>query len=467
MQDNYNVSSDKTSVKTGEGVRNLEIISRLEQIPVSRFHYKLLVLTGLGWLFDAMDTGIIAFVLPILAKEWGLSATQMGFIGSIGLLGMAVGAVLAGTAADKFGRKAVFAVTLMIYSMATGLCGLAWNYESLLVFRFLVGFGLGGELPVAATLMAEYSPPATRGRFIVLLESFWAVGWLAAALIAYLVIPRFGWQMAFFIGALPALYVFIIRMGVPESIRYLIHKGRQSEALEIVSRIELSAGIIPPAQQAIIKDSIVQNPADEKKLAFKELWTAQFAKRTIILWLIWFGIVYSYYGIFTWLPSLMVKQGHTVIKTFEYVLIMTLAQLPGYFSAAYLVDRIGRKATLAMYLALSAVSAYFFGQGGSAEVVLLWGSLMSFFNLGAWGVVYTYTPELYPTRIRAFGSGWAAAVGRFGGILAPTVVGYMITGPQGFAQVFTMFTGVMMVVAIAVGLFGEETKGKALDEISS
>lgn len=443
----------------------MDIIHRLERIPVSRFHYKLLVLTGLGWLFDAMDTGIIAFVLPVLAKEWSLSATQMGFIGSMGLLGMAVGAVLAGSAADRFGRKTVFSVTLVIYSIATGLCGLAWNYESLLFFRFLVGFGLGGELPVAATLMAEYSPPASRGRFIVLLESFWAAGWLAAALISYFIIPRYGWQMAFFIGALPALYVFFIRLAMPESIRFLMDKGRQQEALAIVGKIEQSAGVEPVVQPAAMSNTTVE-PAGTK-VVFKELWTPRFAKRTIMLWIIWFGIVYSYYGIFTWLPSLMVQQGHTVIKTFEYVLIMTVAQLPGYFSAAYLVDRIGRKATLAIYLAMSAVSAYFFGQGGSAEVVLLWGSLMSFFNLGAWGVVYTYTPELYPTRIRAFGSGWAAAVGRFGGILAPTIVGYMIAGQQGMGQVFTMFTGVMLAVAIAVWLFGEETKGRTLDEISS
>lgn len=443
----------------------MEVISRLESVPVSRFHYKLLVLTGLGWLFDAMDTGVIAFILPVLASEWGLSTAQMGYIGSIGLLGMAVGAVLAGSAADKFGRKAVFSFTLIIYSVATGLCGLAWNYESLLVFRFLVGFGLGGELPVAATLMTEYSPPGKRGRFVVLLESFWGAGWLVAALISYLIIPRYGWQMAFFIGALPALYVFFIRLAVPESIRYLMDKGRQAEALEIVAKIEKEAGVISTVQPAATTATELTKTS-EPKLAFKELWTAQFAKRTIILWIIWFGIVYSYYGIFTWLPSLMVKQGHTVIKTFEYVLIMTLAQLPGYFSAAYFIDRIGRKATLSIYLAMSAVSAYFFGLGGSAGVVLFWGSLMSFFNLGAWGVVYTYTPELYPTRIRAFGSGWAAAVGRFGGILAPTIVGYMITGPEGLPKVFTMFTGVMMVVALAVWLFGEETKGKTLDEIS-
>ncbi|MBP2664331.1 MAG: naiP, partial [Firmicutes bacterium] len=308
----------------------MDVIRRLEQIPVSRFHYKLLALTGLGWMFDAMDTGIIAFVLPVLAKEWSLTGAQMGFIGSIGLLGMAIGAVLGGLAADRYGRKAVFTVTLLMYSVATGLCGVAWSYESLLMFRFLVGFGLGGELPVAATLMTEYSPPARRGRFIVLLESFWGVGWLAAALISYFVIPRFGWQMAFFIGAVPALYVFFIRMGVPESIRYLIAKGRHAEALEIVAKIERSVGIESTVQPAATSNVDLPN-LTEDKIAFKELWTGKFAKRTIILWIIWFGIVYSYYGIFTWLPSLMVQQGHTVLKTFEYVLIMTVAQLPGYF----------------------------------------------------------------------------------------------------------------------------------------
>lgn len=438
----------------------MDILSRLERIPAGSFHYRLLFVTGLGWLFDAMDTGIIAFVLPVLAKQWSLTATQIGFIGSIGLVGMALGAVLSGFVADRFGRKWVFAATLVLYSVATGFCGLAWNYESLLVFRFLVGFGLGGELPVAATLMAEYSPSAQRGRFIVLLESFWGLGWLAAALISYLIIPEFGWQTAFFIGAAPALYVFYIRMHVPESVRYLIAKGRLEEAHQIVSAIERKAGIEPAAQP------VAPAQAVEEKSSFAELWSPAFAKRTFMLWLLWFGIVYSYYGIFTWLPSLMVGKGYTVVKTFEYVLIMTLAQLPGYFSAAYLVEAIGRKNTLASYLALSAVCAYFFGQGGEPWAVLLWGSLMSFFNLGAWGVVYTYTPELYPTRIRAFGSGWAAAVGRFGGIFAPLIVGHVIAGGSDFSGVFIMFTGVMLATAAAVFMLGEETRGRQLDEIS-
>ncbi len=441
----------------------MDLTTRLEKLPVGKFHYKLLVATGLGWMFDAMDTGLIAFVLPALAKAWGLTAAQMGIIGSAGLVGMALGAVIAGAAADRFGRKAVFSVTLLIYSVATGLCGLAWNYESLLVFRFFVGFGLGGELPVAATLMTEYSPPAVRGRFMVLLESFWGVGWLVAALLSYLFIPYYGWQAAFFIGALPALYVFVIRLAIPESVRYLASSGKLDEANRIVARLETQAGITPvyAAATASTETAAVTGRTD-----FRELWSPHFLKRTAMLWIVWFGIVYSYYGIFTWLPSLMVTQGYTMIKTFEYVLIMTLAQLPGYFSAAWLVDKVGRKITLAAYLAGTALASYFFGQGGSPATVLFWGSLISFFNLGAWGVIYTYTPELYPTRVRALGSGWAAGVGRIGGVLAPAVVGYMIGGVDGFSRIFTMFTITLVIIALAVLVLGEETKNKTLDEIS-
>ncbi len=438
----------------------MDILSRMERIPLGRFHYRLLAFTGFGWMFDAMDTGIIAFVLPTLAKAWGLSSAQMGYIGSAGLIGMALGAVLAGTAADRIGRRNLFAATLVLYSIATGLCGLAWNFESLLAFRFLVGFGLGGQLPVAVTLMTEYSPPDKRGRFIVLLESFWGLGWLAAALVAYLVIPHYGWQAAFLIGSLPALYVFQVWRGVPESVRYLVDKGRVQEAHHLVCQLEKAAGL------AVADEAVLPPKQEQTRAAFSDIWGRAFIRRTLMLWLLWFGIVYSYYGIFTWLPSLLVGQGYTVLKSFEAVLWMTLAQLPGYFAAAYLVDKIGRKLTLSGFLAACALCAYFFGQGGSETMLLVWGSLMSFFNLGAWGVVYTYTPELYPTRIRALGSGWAAAVGRIGGILAPTVVGYMIAGQGGFEKIFAMFTAVMLGVALIVMLLGEETKGRTLSEIN-
>ena len=437
------------------------VLERLEALPLGRFHYKLLLVTGLGWLFDSMDTGLIAFILPVLAKEWGLAPGQMGLIGSIGLIGMALGAVVSGTIADRIGRKKVFTITVLLYSIASAFCALSWNYQSLLVFRFLVGFGLGGELPVAATLVSEYAPSRVRGRFIVLLESFWGLGWIAAACIAYFFIPLYGWRMAFLIGALPALYVCLIRMHMPESVRYLLAHGRVGEARQIVVSLERQLHV--PVAPFVSEKETVPVVA---KASFRELWKKPFASRTIMLWLVWFGINFSYYGIFMWLPSLVFQQGFTVVKTFEYVLIMTMAQLPGYYCAAWLVDKIGRKYTLSAFLLFSGVASYFFGHASTAAALMMWGSVMSFFNLGAWGVLYTYTPEQYPTAIRALGSGWAAGFGRFGGMAAPMMVGALLARSFGFASVFYMFALVFAAVAVIVMSLGVESKQKDLESIS-
>ncbi|WP_287046246.1 MFS transporter [Megasphaera sp.] len=437
------------------------VLERLEALPVGRFHYKLLLVTGLGWLFDLMDTGLIAFILPVLAKEWGLAPGQMGLIGSIGLIGMALGAVISGTVADRIGRKKVFTITVLLYSIASAFCALSWNYQSLLVFRFLVGFGLGGELPVAATLVSEYAPSRVRGRFIVLLESFWGLGWIAAACIAYFFIPVYGWRMAFLIGALPALYVCLIRLHMPESVRYLLTRGRVDEARQIVLSLEKQLHV----PSALFTGETEPVPV-VAKASFRELWKKPFMSRTIMLWLVWFGINFSYYGIFMWLPSLVFQQGFTVVKTFEYVLIMTLAQLPGYYCAAWLVDKIGRKYTLSAFLLFSGVASYFFGHASTAATLMMWGSVMSFFNLGAWGVLYTYTPEQYPTAIRALGSGWAAGFGRFGGMAAPMMVGVLLARSFGFASVFYMFALVFAAVAVIVLSLGVESKQKDLESLS-
>lgn len=437
------------------------VLERLEALPVGRFHYKLLLVTGLGWLFDSMDTGLIAFILPVLAKEWGLAPGQMGLIGSIGLIGMALGAIISGTVADRIGRKKVFTITVLLYSIASAFCALSWNYQSLLVFRFLVGFGLGGELPVAATLVSEYAPSRVRGRFIVLLESFWGLGWIAAACIAYFFIPVYGWRMAFLIGALPALYVCLIRLHMPESVRYLLTRGRVDEARQIVLSLEKQLHV----PSALFTGETETVPV-VAKASFRELWKKPFMSRTIMLWLVWFGINFSYYGIFMWLPSLVFQQGFTVVKTFEYVLIMTLAQLPGYYCAAWLVDKIGRKYTLSAFLLFSGVASYFFGHASTAATLMMWGSVMSFFNLGAWGVLYTYTPEQYPTAIRALGSGWAAGFGRFGGMAAPMMVGALLARSFGFASVFYMFALVFAAVAVIVLSLGVESKQKDLESLS-
>ena len=438
----------------------MDILTRLHNLPPSRFHYKLLVLVGIGWLFDAMDTGLVSFVLPALGKDWALAPAQLGWIVSIAFVGMALGAVFSGWLADRFGRKTVFAGTMVVYSIATGLCALAPDLTVLLVCRFFVGVGLGGQLPVAVSLVSEYAPPKVRGRFIVLLESFWGLGWLSAALVSYFFIPQTGWHSAFLFGALPLFYVPLVLKFVPESVPYLLSRGKTNEAHRLVSALEIQSGIMPPTE------AVAAPAAPCERIRFVQLWQHPFARRTLMLWLVWFGIVFSYYGIFTWLPKLLVEQGNTVVKTFEYVLVMIVAQLPGYIAAAALVERIGRKATLAGFLAACAACAWFFGQSTTAAEVMVWGSLMSFFNLGAWGVLYTYTPELYPLRFRAFASGWAGAIGRVGGILAPMVVAAMVGNSGGFGNIFMMFALVMLLIVAVILVLGEETKGRTLEDIS-
>lgn len=436
---------------------------RLDAQPLGRGHWRVTFLAGLGWMFDAMDIALLSFVLVALAAEWGLSDEQVGLAASVGFLGMFVGAGLGGTLADRYGRKAMMLATLLVYSLATGLTAFAWSYGALLAFRFVTGLGLGGELPVASTLVSEIAPARERGRLIVLLESFWAYGSILAALISFLVIPTYGWRVAFLIGGLPALLVLVLRRGLPESPRYLLSKGRTEEALREAARFGVDTADLPP--------SAVTTPRRGGNLG--RLWGAGYARRTLMLWVLWFGMVFSYYGIFTWLPRILQTQGYGLTRSFGYVLIITLAQVPGYFSAAVLVERWGRKPTLVSYLVGSAVAALLFGlRGLGADApegeLLLWGSLVSFFNLGAWGVVYGYTPELYPTAVRGSGAGWAAAVGRIGGIVGPSLVGVMLGTLQlGTLAVFALFAVVLLVIAADVALLGEETKGRSLDEIAA
>ncbi|MNH93030.1 putative niacin/nicotinamide transporter NaiP [compost metagenome] len=394
-------------------------------------HRKLLFSAGLSWMFDAMDVGILSFIIAALKVEWNLSPGQVGLLGSINSIGMVLGAALAGYFADRYGRKNILLWTLLIFSAASGLSALAISFTMLCVLRFVSGVGLGGELPVASTLVSETMPVQERGRAVVLLESFWAAGWLLSALISYFVIPHYGWQAAFVIGALPALYAIYLRRAIDDSPRF-------------------------------------EKMKSERRLGFSEklklVWSAGNRRSTIMLWVLWFTVVLSYYGMFLWLPNVMMLKGFSLIKSFEYVLIMTIAQLPGYFTAAYFIEKFGRKFVLVGYLVLTALSAIWFGYSTSEGMLMAAGICLSFFNLGAWGGLYAYTPELYPTRIRSTGVGLATSIGRIGGVIGPLLVGYWIGAKVGIDSIFAFFFVTIVVGAAAVLFLGKETKGLELQD---
>jgi len=442
------------------------IAQRIDRLPSTPLLRKILLLTGIGWLFDAMDQGMIAGVMASIGKDWALSAFQVGVLGSSAMLGMILGASLSGIAADKWGRRTVIMWTLILFGVASGLSGFAVSYPMLLVLRFLTGFGLGGELPVAATLVSEFSPKNIRGRNVVILESFWAWGWILAALVAYLMIPVYGWRIAFFVGAVPALFAAYLRKVVPESPRYLGSVGKEKEADALVRTMERQANIEVYPEKSPIKDS---EKITASRTSLKELWSRKYFQSTFVLWSVWIGINFGYYGFVLWMPSLLVAQGFDLVKSFQFTLIMSFAQLPGYFSAGYLIEKIGRKRTLAIYFAGTAIAAWLFGHASSTEQILAYGCALYFFAMGAWGSVYAYTPEVYPTKVRGSGTGWAAAFGRIGAFVAPLVVPvlYKTYGEQaGHIYVFILLTSIFALAVLIVALFGKETMGKSLEEIS-
>lgn len=429
---------------------------RLDRLPFNRQHGRLLVASGVGWALDAMDVGLISYVMAVLARQWSMSATQVSLLGSIGFVGMAVGASLGGILADRIGRRSVFVLTLVLYGIASGAMAFTASLGMLLVLRLFVGLGLGAELPVASTLVSEFAPRRLRGRIIVLLESFWALGWILAAVLGYLVVSPTdnGWRWAMLAGAVPALYAVVARFHLPESVRFLEAKGRDADAERSVRVFESASGVAPmPSAPA----------AALPRVRARELFGHGHARRTVALWLTWFFVNFSYYGAFTWLPSLLAAR-FSLVKSFEYTLIISLAQIPGYFLAAWLVERLGRRITLSSFLVVSAVTAVGFGQAGSVGGVLAWGLLMSAANLGAWGVLYAVTPEIYPTRLRGTGAGAAAGFGRIASIVAPLAVPPLLAlGGGGQGLVFAVF-GAAFALAAAGALALPELRGRALED---
>ncbi|MPM26785.1 putative niacin/nicotinamide transporter NaiP [bioreactor metagenome] len=350
--------------------------------------------------------------------------------------------------------------------MATGAAALSWSVASLVVFRFIVGIGLGAELPVASTLVSEFAPRRIRGRMVVFLEAFWAVGWILAALIGYFVIPAFpsGWRWALVVGIVPTLWAVVVRLGLPESVRFLEQQGRTDRAEEAVRRFESS----PPMLTRVRMPQDV--PTGVEEITAGSIWARPLVRRTVALWVVWFTINLSYYGAFTWLPTLLLGRGFTLTRSFEYVLLITLAQVPGYLVAAWLIERWGRRLTLAVFLLGSAAGAVTFGLVSSVPgrpsvgAVIAAGAMLSFFNLGAWGALYAIGPELYPTRLRGTGTGAAAAFGRIASILAPLSVPVLLRwGGQSYGYIVTFAVfGVAFLIGAVAALLLPEQRGRTL-----
>ena len=440
------------------------IVARIERLPTSWWQVKARIIVGAATFFDAFDALAIASVLPVVAPLWKLTQPQIGFLISAGFLGQLVGALLFGWLAEHHGRMTAMIWSIALFSMMSLVCAFAFDYWSLLVLRAIQGIGLGGEVPVAAVFISELAKAKGRGRFVLLYELVFPIGLVAASLVGLWVVPRLGWQYMFAIGALPGLIALLLRRLLPESPRWLAVRGRHSEAEAAMAYIEsetlkATGEPLPPVKPVV---STLEKPA-----SLADLFGPLYMRRTLVVWVMWFCAYCVNYGLAIWLPTVY----RTVFKlpleqSLKYGLITQVVGLLGTLICALVIDHVGRRLWFAWSFAAAAVAlaALAVYQAPTAEQVLTCMTIAYFFissvNIG----VYLYTPELYPTRVRALAVGTATAWLRFASIIGPTVVGTMIA--SGLPAVFLTFAAVAGIAAAITGLFAVETKGHVLEEAS-
>ncbi|MFW6111069.1 MAG: MFS transporter [Thermoproteota archaeon] len=441
------------------------LVDYLESASLSKFHYMILAITSSSYALTGMGVMLISILLTPIQNEWGLSLFTTGLLASSGYVGMFFGAISCGFLADLIGRKKALIFTIVLSSVFTGLCAVAWDVYSLFALRLIAGIGLGGALPQPGVYISEYVPAKYRGRFLGIVETSWVYGVLLGLFSGWLLVEPFGWRLVFPISFLSLILVPLIICFVPESIRYLEEEGRTQEAVDILQEhglISKKASVKKP--EIGVKKTLGERLSFIKVL--KLLWSPKYWKRTALLWITWVVLVYTYHGIFIWLPSIYATElGFPQVNAIWFTLVVTVFQIPGYYSATFLLDRLGRKAVLISYLALAGVGSYLLGFAGAPISILIWSCVISFFNLGAWAGLYTYTPELYSTKIRGSGSGIAASLGRFAGIFAPTITP-LLWEIAGLWLPFVVFALVHLTAAFSVAVLGIETKGATLEELT-
>lgn len=447
------------------------IAQRIERLPLTSYQNKIFLIIATAWFFDSMDLGMMTFILGSIKADLKLTTAQAGLLGSASFVGMFLGAATSGMLADRFGRRVVFQWSMILWGAGSFFCAAAGNLEQLILFRILLGFGMGMEFPIGQSMVSEFVPAKQRGRYVALLEGFWPIGFIAAGVIAYVLLPIGGWRMVFVALGVPAIFVLIVRFYVPESPRWLEERGRHVEADRVMSQFEDNVRKAqghsrlpepePSAQQTVERSG---------RSAFSELWSGEYKSRTLMIWGLWFFALLGYYGLTTWLGALLQQAGYPATKSVFYTVLISLAGIPGFIASAYLLELWGRKPTLILMLLGSACSAFFYGstaaQMGAQTQLIAFGLCMQFFMFGMWSVLYAYTPELYPTRARATGSGFASSIGRLGSLIGPYIVG-LILPAAGQIGVFTIGAACFVAAALVVFLFGVETKGKKLEEISA
>lgn len=443
------------------------IPGRIDRLPFSRELGLIMLLAGFAWLIESYDIGIAGNILPLLEHQFTLSTFTTGLLAIASTLGIVVAVIPAGRLADQIGRKKILIIGTAWYAIFSFLCGLAPDINTIIGLRFLAGLGMGMVFPIPYALATEFMPNRQRGAMVGVLDSFLSIGYFLAPLMAFALAPLLPadqeWRWLFFIGGLPLLYIPVLLKWMPESPRWLQMQGRVREANEIVSHLE---GQIETRTRKKLPE-----PAAERNLlripkhrSLAAVFQKEYLKRTLMMWVSFSCILFIFYAIQTYTPSVLVKQGYAVGNAFLLTTLIVVASIPGKYLAAYMVERFGRKPTLISFTLIAAASAILFGILPGGLTALFCGMVMSFFGIGVDPVIKVYGAEQYPTYMRETGVGFFESVGRFfGGALAPFIMAFLLAN-SGISGSYVFVAVVAVAGVLAVAILGQETKGRQIDQ---
>jgi putative MFS transporter len=450
------------------------ITARLDRLPSSRHVWKIIILLSLGGCFEFYDLFFTAYVAPGLTAGGMFATTTVNLFGFSGFAsfvaalfaGLFVGTLVFGFVADKFGRRAIFTFSLLWYTVGTVVMAFQYTAETIDLWRFIAGIGIGVELVTIDTYVSELTPKHLRGRAFAFNQFITFLVVPLVAFLSYMLVPTApfgldGWRWVVLIGAVGAVFVWWIRLGIPESPRWLIQQGRLDEADRITAALETAVaaelGPLPPPAPAVEET--------EAPGSFLEIWQPPYRGRTLLMSCYNLFQAIGYYGFASWVPTLLIAKGIHVTQSLEYAFIIAIANPVGPLLGILVADRIERKWQIVIAAASVAVFGILFSLPSSDVLLILCGVMLTLSNNWMSFAYHTYQAELFPTRVRARAVGFVYSWSRFSVIFSGFIIAFFLRN-SGVLGVFLFIAFCMLMVILLIGTFGPRTRNLALEEIS-
>jgi MFS transporter, putative metabolite:H+ symporter len=435
-------------------VSAISVGARLDRLPVTRLHRKVFNLIGVGMFFEGFDIYIAASVLGATYKTGFSTLEQNGLFISMTFVGMTLGALLTGFLGDRYGRQFTYQLNLLVFGAASLASAVAPNMTTLIMLRFLMGLGLGAEVVVGYSMMAEFFPARIRGRWSGMMCTLVTAGLPVSAFLAWLLVPNFGWRVMFVLGAVGSAVAWFLRRELPESPRWLVVMGRDAEADAIVSKFEREAGFtstdLPLAPEPIVPH------------ATGDLFQSPFLASLIVGCVSLMVANALIQGFVVWLPTFFVGQGESIARSTGFALLMSLGGPIGSALGALAADYLGRKLTIVAASCLAVVLSVAFVLSGTSPVMPIIGFLLTIPIYLLVAVLFAvYIPELFPTALRLRGVGICNAVGRSASIIVPLLIGPLFAN-LGMLGVLTAMSSALLVMCVVVVALGTETRAQKL-----